>query len=141
VRAAITERSKAASAIFGQESVSGYDGRTVTIGFPSKFHCERADRPAGRELIRSVLESELGVSGLEVRCKHTPQAEPEAVGEVSQAPLDLADPADGAVSEAAPPAKPAARAKAAASDPAAGTDAERFFQEVLEEMNATLVAE
>jgi DNA polymerase III subunit gamma/tau len=127
VRSGIVDRSKAASAIFGSEFVAAFDGRVVTVAFPSQFHKDKADRPAGKELMRTVLEAELGVTGLAIRCTVADsETDDPPAGAAVQAPLDLAGGTADVKNPVAPPAP---------ADPETAEDG-RFFQEVLSEMNA-----
>lgn len=102
VRERLKQASRAAAAIFGEETVADFDGRTITISFQNAFQLSRADRPAGRQVLEQSICDELRVQGLKVRCVEAGAAASEAAPAGPPTQLTLSDP----VQENAP-SKPA----------------------------------
>ncbi len=102
VRERLKQASRAAAAIFGEETVVDFDGRTITVAFQNAFQLSRADRPAGRQVLEQSVCDELRVQGLKVRCVEAGAAAAEAAAGGPPTQLTLSDP----VQESAP-SKPA----------------------------------
>lgn len=97
VRQRITQKSRAAAAIFGTEQVLRLEGRTIVLGFTEEFMRSRADRPQGRQLIEQMVEEELGVAGFKVQCVLIEESAPPG------APSVAAPPRNGGASAIADP--------------------------------------
>lgn len=102
VRERLKQASRAAAAIFGEETVEDFDGRTITVAFQNAFQLSRADRPAGRQVLEQSICDELRVQGLKVRCVESGAVAAESQPGAPPTQLALTDPvAEGA------PSKPA----------------------------------
>jgi DNA polymerase-3 subunit gamma/tau len=97
IRQRITQKSRAAAAIFGEEQVLRLEGRTIVLGFTEEFMRSRADRPQARQLIEQMIEEELGVAGFKVHCVLMDQNAPSGAPEQKATP-----PRNGGTSVTAP---------------------------------------
>jgi DNA polymerase-3 subunit gamma/tau len=86
VRQRITQKSRAAAAIFGTEQVLRLEGRTIVLGFTEEFMRSRADRPQGRQLIEQMVEEELGVAGFKVQCVLMDESAPPGTSSITAPP-------------------------------------------------------
>ncbi len=161
VRQRITQKSRAAAAIFGTEQVLRLEGRTIVLGFTEEFMRSRADRPQGRQLIEQMVEEELGVAGFKVQCVLIEESAPPGSPSVTAPPrnggagatapvpppLGLLDEtpseASAIASASAPPSQetPPGETASAASRRKPKESDEEFLTLVLEEFDGEMVDE